>query len=209
MRRLGSIAISSWEIKTKAARRLRKSGSIGMARTPKMINGRIAATGRKVNVLEREAVSNRRRLSHTLGMRLWRWRRATRSSMIRHFLSNAERMMAERIRMMYVPSRTVDRAVERSFNIAFGCSASTIVVLQERQELPELRLLHGSVHLQIGAPPARPGVYRRSLDDLGVRFNRVWRLGGSEWEVDRFCVKVVAVVFTSRKVEMAWIANNA
>jgi hypothetical protein len=206
---LGSIAISSWEIKTKAARRLRISGSIGMARTTGMINGRIAATGRKVNVLEREAVSNRRRLSHTLGMRLWRWRRATRSSMIRHFLSRAERMMAERIRMMYVPSRTVDRAVARSFSIAGGCSASTIVLLQERQEVPELRLLHGSVHLHVGAPPARQGVYRRSLDGLKVCFDRVWRLGGSAWEVDRVCVKVVAVVFTLRKVEMACIANNA
>jgi hypothetical protein len=69
VRRLEGIDISSWEIETRTARRLRKSGNSGRARTPSMITGKIAATGRKDRMLEREAMSARQRLSLTLSER--------------------------------------------------------------------------------------------------------------------------------------------
>jgi hypothetical protein len=67
-------------------------------------------------------------------------------------------------------------AVARKFSVAGGCSASDSDLPQERHEAPELRLLHGSGHLHVGAPPDRQGVFRRSLEVLKL-------LDGSTWEV--------------------------
>ena len=66
VRRLEGTAISIWEIETSIARRLRKSGNSGRASTLSVITGRIVTTGRKVSVLEREAMRARQRLSCTL-----------------------------------------------------------------------------------------------------------------------------------------------
>jgi hypothetical protein len=69
VRRLEGTDVSSWEIEMRAARRLRQSGNSGRARTPRMITGEFAATGKKVSVLERDAMSARQRLSLTISKR--------------------------------------------------------------------------------------------------------------------------------------------
>ena len=65
-------------------------------------------------------------------------------------------------------SAAVGAADAEAFGVAACCSASASDLLQERQEAPELRLLHGSGHVHVGAPPDRPGVYRLSLEVLRV-----------------------------------------